>query len=205
MAKRKATIWAASAALTLAVVAGAGCSDIFGGSYELKEFVVNTSGVSLAYEVGEDVSFDGLSMIAMFSDATTKNVKLSEVKIYLGEEDVTANLSKITENAGKKKVKIVYSTDHGEDFYEFEITVSEEVVEKITLASFNTPTFISDYKQILAMQPTIKRLQTLNRYSLRTTEWNIIPSATITRSSCCLLRKCLTRKQFRLKLWNGLR
>jgi len=150
MAKRKATIWAASAALTLAVVAGAGCSDIFGGSYELKEFVVNTSGVSLAYEVGEDVSFDGLSMIAMFSDATTKNVKLSEVKIYLGEEDVTANLSKITENAGKKKVKIVYSTDHGEDFYEFEITVSEEVVEKITLASFNTPTFISDYKANLS-------------------------------------------------------
>ncbi len=147
MKKRKVAILAASAALSLAVVAGAGCSNgLFGGSYELKEFVVNTSGVSLTYEVGEDVSFNGLSMIAMFSDATTKNVALSEVKIYLGEEDITSNLSKITETVGKKKVKIVYSTDHGEDSYEFEITVSEEVLEKITLTSFNTPDFISDYK-----------------------------------------------------------
>jgi hypothetical protein len=146
MAKKKVTILAASAALTLAVAAGAAaCS----GSYKLTDFVVAPSGVKTTYAIGESVDLSGLSMTAMFSDDTTENVNLSDVKIYLGEEDITSNLSKITESVGAKKIKIVYSTKYGEDYYEITITVLENV-ETVTILGFNEPTFVSDYKANIA-------------------------------------------------------
>jgi hypothetical protein len=111
---------------------------------------VDASNVKTVYQVEETVSLDGLVMKAFFNDETTDDVALNEVKIYLGEEEITNNLSKITESKGVKTVKVVYSTKYGEDFAEFTVTVNEEAVSLVSIIGFNEPTFLSDYKANIA-------------------------------------------------------
>lgn len=127
-------------------IALAMCScSLFAGSYELTEFIVNTSGVTTSYEINDEVSFDGLLMSARFSDDSTKTVELDDVKFYLGEEDITDNLSKITESVGEKIVVIEYSTEHGSKSYNLKVTVKEEPVKLTSLATFSAPAFISHF------------------------------------------------------------
>ncbi len=147
MAKKKVAIIAASAVMSLAVSVGAVAC---GGSLKMTDFVVNSSNVKTVYQVGDNVSFDGLEMKAFFNDETTDDVEFSEVKVYLGEEDITSNLSKITATKGVKTIKVVYSTKYGEDFAEFTVTVNEEAIELVNVIGFNEPTFLSDYKANIA-------------------------------------------------------
>lgn len=152
MDKKKVAIIAASAVLGVSVVTAGAIliPKLLKGSLEMTDFVVNPTGIKTTYEIEEEVSFDGLVMTAFFNDKTTDDVALSEVKIYLGEEDITSNLSKITQTKGKKTVKIVYSTKYGEDFAEIEITVNDKPDERVTILGFNEPTFVSDYKANIA-------------------------------------------------------
>lgn len=147
MAKKKVAIVMASAVMTVAVSVGAAAC---GGSLKMTDFVVDASNVKTVYQVEETVSLDGLVMKAFFNDETTDDVALNEVKIYLGEEEITNNLSKITESKGVKTVKVVYSTKYGEDFAEFTVTVNEEAVSLVSIIGFNEPTFLSDYKANIA-------------------------------------------------------
>ncbi len=147
MGKRKVAILAASAVMSISVAIGAAAC---GGSYELTDFIVNTSGVTLTYEVGSNVSLSGLTMTAKFSDDSEATVNFADVKFYLGDEDITANLSKITETKGEKKVRIVYTTQYGEDSVEITITVTEAAVQLASIDTFSRPTFISEYETKLA-------------------------------------------------------
>lgn len=125
---------------------GVGFAIAGGGSYELTDFIVNTSGVTLNYEIGDDVSLSGLTMTAIYSDDSSENVDLASVKVFLGEEDITNNLSKITETVGEKKVKIVYTTKYGEKSKELTFTVTEEGVNKTVVVAYAAPQFIAQYQ-----------------------------------------------------------
>ncbi len=132
------------ATLGLSAVA-VGCG---GGDYKLSDFVVNTEQVTKVYTVGEEVDFSKLAMTATFSDGESEAVEITEVKFYLNDVDVTADLLKITETAGKKTIKVVYTTKYGEDFATFTITVNEdEEATKNTIESFSTPQFYVDYQK----------------------------------------------------------
>lgn len=152
MVKKKAIIIAASAVLGAAVVTGAAIMvpKWVEGSYKLTDFIVNTSGVTLTYEVGDDVSLSGLAMSATFSDDSTETVNFADVKFYLGDEDITSNLSKITESKGQKKVKIVYETKYGTDSVEITITVTDQAVELPAIEAFSKPSFVAEYETKLA-------------------------------------------------------
>jgi hypothetical protein len=152
MAKKKVAIIAASAVLGVSVVTAGAIllPKLLKGSLKMTDFVVDASNVKTVYQVEETVSLDGLVMKAFFNDETTDDVALNEVKIYLGEEEITNNLSKITESKGVKTVKVVYSTKYGEDFAEFTVTVNEEAVSLVSIIGFNEPTFLSDYKANIA-------------------------------------------------------
>lgn len=126
-----------------------GCSALK-GEYSLTKFVVNTSNVTLTYEIGDTVDLTGLQMTATFSDDETKAVALTDVKIYLGDEDVTANLAKITETAGTKDIKVVYNTEYGEKTATFKITVNAEQIVLDSIDSFNMPAFLAAYKAQIA-------------------------------------------------------
>ena len=76
------------ATLGLSAVA-VGCG---GGDYKLSDFVVNTEQVTKVYTVGEDVDFSKLAMTATFSDGESEAVEIKEVKFYLNDVDVTADL-----------------------------------------------------------------------------------------------------------------
>lgn len=147
MKKKKIAILAASAVMSLSVAIGAAAC---GGSYELTDFIVNPNGVKLTYEVGEDVSLSGLVMTAKFNDDSEKPVEFADVKFYLGEEDITNNLNKITETKGQKKIKIVYTTEYGEDSVEITITVTEAAVVLTAIEAFSKPLFISEYEEKLS-------------------------------------------------------
>ena len=120
------------------------------GDYALTNFTVDASNVTLTYEIGDTVDFSGLVMKATFSDDETKTVALADVKIYLGNEDITANLKKLTEVAGSKEIKIVYSTEHGEKSKTLTITVKEEEVVLDSIDTFNKPAFLVAYQDQLA-------------------------------------------------------
>lgn len=117
-----------------------------GGSYELTDFYLNTSGVTLTYEVGDTVSLEGLTMTAEYSDDSSETVELSAVKIFLGEEDITLNLSKITESEGEKTITIVYTTKYGEKSKQLKFTVTKEAVQKTALVTYGAPAFIAQHQ-----------------------------------------------------------
>ena len=121
---------------------GIGC---LGGSYELTDFIVNTAGVVTTYEVEDEVSLEGLTMTAIYNDDSRETVELKDVKIFLGDEDITNNLSKITETEGTKKVKIVYATEYGEKTYELTFTVTKEAVALPSLKKYGAPAFIANF------------------------------------------------------------
>lgn len=130
---------------TLAVffaVNGVAC---FKGSFELTDFIVNTSGVVTTYEINDEVNLDGLTMTAIYSDDSQESVKLEDVKIFLNDVDITNDLSKITESVGVKTIKIVYATEYGEKSKELTITVTEETIVLPSLESFEAPIFISNF------------------------------------------------------------
>lgn len=95
------------------------------GSYKMNDFIVDGTTIDLEYYVGETVDFSGLKMYAAFTDDSREEIPLDKVKIYLWtsdtqQEEITNNLSKLTETAGKKVILIKYSSDYTE---RFEITV----------------------------------------------------------------------------------
>lgn len=148
--KKKTKILFASLLLgaSFATVA-TGCNSLK-GDYALTDFTVDASKVSLTYEIGDDVDLSGLVMKATFSDDETKTVAFADVKIYLGNEDITANLAKLTEVAGNKEIKIVYSTEYGEKSTTLPITVKEEEVVLDSIDTFNKPAFLVAYQDQLA-------------------------------------------------------
>ncbi|MBQ8295773.1 MAG: hypothetical protein IJX87_05010 [Clostridia bacterium] len=153
--KRKNKILAASAAFCLSLglsLVSVGCG---GGSFAMTEFVVNTATVSLEYEVGDTVDFSTLEMFATFSDDSKKDVELSDVKIFLNGENISATLDKITETAGTKTVSIVYESGHGTAEKSLTIKVKEETVvvpEPVlpVVTGFEQPQFLSSYKADVA-------------------------------------------------------
>lgn len=147
--KKKTKILFASLLLgaSFATVA-TGCKGLK-GDYELTNFTVDASNVTLSYEIGDTVDLSGLVMKATFSDDETKTVALTDVKIYLGNEDITSNLSKITESAGNKQLKIVYTSEYGEKSKMLTITVNAEQIVLDAIDTFNKPAFLVAYKDQL--------------------------------------------------------
>ena len=78
------------------------------GSFELTSIVVTQDAIKKAYRVGDTVSFDGIKIKAKFNDGSEQELKLSDVKVLLNDEDISSNLSKITETKGSKRVVIEY-------------------------------------------------------------------------------------------------
>lgn len=85
-----------------------GACSILGGSRELASIVVTNSSISTSYTLNESVSFEEIVITAKYNDASTENVKLEDVKVYLNDEDITNNLNKITDSVGTKTVVIEY-------------------------------------------------------------------------------------------------
>ncbi len=147
--KKKTKILFASLLLgaSFATVA-TGCKGLK-GDYELTNFTVDASNVTLSYEIGDTVDLSGLVMKATFSDDETKTVALTDVKIYLENEDITSNLSKITESAGNKQLKIVYTSEYGEKSKTLTITVNAEEIVLDAIDTFNKPAFLVAYQDQL--------------------------------------------------------
>ena len=85
-----------------------GACSILGGSRELASIVVTNSSISTSYTLNESVSFEEIVITAKYNDASTENVKLEDVKVYLNKEDITNDLNKITAEVGVKTVVIEY-------------------------------------------------------------------------------------------------
>lgn len=131
-----------AAALALTMALGASSSLMACGEFELTSIVVSKSSVDTEYVVGEEVSFDGIVIKAKFNDGTEEEVALSACQVFLGDEDVSANLSKITESIGKKSVVIKYEGKSAT----LEITVVKEGGETMTVVSYEAPEAYTSYK-----------------------------------------------------------
>ncbi len=107
------------------------------GSYELTNIVV--TGVTTQYSKGDDVSFDRIKIKAKFNDGSEEDVSFSDCKVFLGDKDITSNLSKITETTGTKVVYIEYQGKTAK----LNITVS--IPGFGTIVSFESPTAYSKY------------------------------------------------------------
>lgn len=109
---------------TLALVA---CT---GGSYEMKEFIVDFSKLQNTYQQGDNVDLSLVKVTATFTDDSTEVIPLDKVKIYLDGVAVTAEeaLTKITETTGSKTLEVEYSTFKKS----FVITVEEKHVPVLT-------------------------------------------------------------------------
>ena len=129
---------------TFMVLSASACN-LLSGSFALSDFIVDTSNVSLVYEVGDEVNLDGLSMKAFFNDGSERPVALSDVKIILGEEDISDNLNKITETEGTKSVQIVYESEYGTKGKVLNFTVNGETIILPIVDSFELPMFVTDY------------------------------------------------------------
>lgn len=128
------------------------------GNLALESFIVDTSKVTTIYEVGDAVDFTDIILTAKYNDGDTESVALNSVKIYLDDEDVTNNLSKITETKGEKMLRFVYTTEYGEKEHKISITVNEKNPEtpenpddppaqqKTKITTLNTPDFVAKYK-----------------------------------------------------------
>lgn len=120
------------------------------GDYKLTDFVVNTEDVVKTYTVNDEVDFSALKMTALYSDETSEEVEISEVAFWLDGEEITDNLSKITESAGEKTIVITYKTSYGEDSTSFKVTVNAVLAPaKTPIDSLGTPAFYTDYKASL--------------------------------------------------------
>lgn len=131
------------------------------GNLALESLVVDTTSIAVEYEVGDAVDFTNIAIFALYNDDELENVALSEVKIYLGDEEITNNLSKLTETKGEKTVRVVYTSEYGEKEFKFTITVSEKAPvtppeqpenpddppapQKTAISAFNMPGFVSQY------------------------------------------------------------
>lgn len=157
--KRKNKLLLITAALWLTLgmsVVSVGCR----GSYEMTDFVVDGSSIELEYEVGELIDLSSLKMYALYSDDSKDDVEIGEVRVYLGDEDVTDDLSKITESAGKKTVVIKYENEHGSVSRKLPtITVKGKVQDtpiepiepvRVEISEFNKPQFLAEYQSALA-------------------------------------------------------
>ncbi len=114
------------------------------GSFALTDLIVDTSKVTTIYNVGDEVDLDGLILKAKYIDGSEHDVALENVKFFLGEEDITNDLSKITATAGAVTIKIVYESDFGSKSEEIKFTVTD-TIELLGLATFNEPEFIEDF------------------------------------------------------------
>lgn len=81
-----------------------------GGSLTMTELVVDESAFEDSYYVGDAVDFSAAAFTVRLNDGSTREVAYENVKVLLGKdlEDITENLSKITETAGTKKVTFSY-------------------------------------------------------------------------------------------------
>lgn len=154
--KNKILLATAAFCLTLGMsVVSVGCK----GSYEMTDFVVDGSSIELEYEVGALVDLSALKMYALYSDDSKDNVEIGEVRVYLGEEDITDNLFKITETAGEKTVVIKYETEYGSVSRNLPtIKVKEKTPdtpiepiepELVEISEFNKPQFLAEYQAAL--------------------------------------------------------
>ena len=111
------------------------------GSFELTNIVVTPTSVVTQYHVGDTVSFNGIVVKAKYNDGSEEDVSFSDCKVFLGNEDITSNLSKITETAGTKEITIKYQ----EITTKITITVSVEQTGFGTIVSFELPTSYNEY------------------------------------------------------------
>ena len=81
-----------------------------GGSLTMTELVVDESAIEDSYYVGDTVDFSAATFSVKLNDGSSRDVAYANVKVLLGKdlEDITENLSKITETAGTKKVTFSY-------------------------------------------------------------------------------------------------
>lgn len=131
---------AATLALTVALSAGstlAACGD-----FELTSIVITNSSVTTRYTVGDEVSFANIVIKAKFNDGSEEDVALSDCKVYLGTEEITTNLSKITETAGPKTVTIEYEGKTAN----IVITVTVEGEGGGVVVAYEAPEAYSSYK-----------------------------------------------------------
>lgn len=135
-----------AAALALTMALGASSSLMACGGYELSSIVVTKSSVDTEYVVGEEVSFDGIVIKAKFNDGTEEEVALSACQVFLGDEDISENLSKIAESIGEKSVVIKYE----DKSYTLTIRVVKEGGETMTVVSYEAPEAYTSYKNATA-------------------------------------------------------
>ena len=81
--------------------------------------------VAKTYNIGEDVSMSGLKVWAIYDGRDETSIALtdSDLRILLGEIDVTSNLNRITEAIGTKTIYVRYKTQISAD--PFEIVVND--------------------------------------------------------------------------------
>ena len=160
--KRKLLLSVLMIAFAVFMALSASACNLLTGLFAMTDFVVDTTNVTKTYDVGDEVNLDGLLMKAIYNDGSEKPVALEDVKIFLGEEDITDNLNKITATAGNVTIKIVYETTFGTKSGDVTILVRAvasgdpeqggegpeqggEVV-KTYVWSFSQPTFIAGFK-----------------------------------------------------------
>ena len=98
-----------------------------GGSLTMTELVVDESAIEDSYYVGDTVDFSSATFTVKLNDGSSRDVAYANVKVLLGKdlEDITENLSKITEAAGTKKVTFSYEGLT----YEITVKVSPKIDE----------------------------------------------------------------------------
>lgn len=112
------------------------------GSFDITNIVVTPTSVVTQYNVGDTVSFNGIVVKAKYNDGSEEDVSFSDCKVFLGDEDITSNLSKITETAGTKEITIKYQ----EITTKITITVSVEQTGFGTIVSFEKPEAFAKYE-----------------------------------------------------------
>lgn len=87
---------------------------------------MNATNVTKSYAIGDEVSLDGLKIYAVYDNGSLKKeVDLTDenVTIFMDEEIVTRNYSRITEEIGTKNIKVKYTVFNTENT--FAITVND--------------------------------------------------------------------------------
>ena len=85
------------------------------------DVTMDTTNVKTSYEIGDTLDLSGLTVTATYSDNTTAPIALENVKIYLSEEDVTSNLTKVTATKGVKAIYVWYEGHKTENFVQIEV------------------------------------------------------------------------------------
>lgn len=103
---------------------------------------VDASNWAKTYSIGDTVSLQGLKVYAIYdgTDETEIPTNDSNIAIFMEQENITSNLSRLTQELGTKNIKVRYQTMYAQDSIP---VVVNDVYEDLTI---NVPTnFVTTY------------------------------------------------------------